>query len=56
MTITRKCIIDIGKKDKFGITYVALSRCSLFKNIILIDFTEERFKDYLKSGGDVQKE
>ena len=44
MTITENCYIDLGTNNKGGLTYVALSRSKLFKNIILNDIKEIIFK------------
>ena len=44
MTLPGKVFIDIGSSEAIGQTYVALSRCKQFKNILLQNFSEKRFK------------
>ena len=56
MTLNGNVQIDIGPTERQGITYVAFSRCTLYKNILLSDITEKRFKSYSTLGELVVKE
>ena len=40
----------MGENEKAGLAYVALSRTTKFKNLIVKDIDEYKFKSYITSG------